>query len=457
MNINEIVQKQREMYEGSKTFTYTFRKHQLEKMKHMLERYEKDIYHALKQDLNKSEYEVFVTELGFLFTELTETMKFFGEWMRPKKVKTPLTHKGSKSFIYKEPYGVSLIIGPWNYPVHLTLAPLIGAIAAGNCAIIKPSEYTPNVSSLIRHMIKETFDANFVTVIEGDKEVSEELLNERFDYIFFTGSEPVGKIVMEKASKHLTPVTLELGGKSPCIVDRDAKLDLAAKRIAWGKFTNAGQTCVAPDYLYVHEDVKDAFLERFKNEVKKLYGENPIENQEYTRIVNEKHFHRLKRFLDDQHVVFGGDTDENKLTISPTLLEDQTWNDPVMQEEIFGPILPIFTFNRLNEVKEEVKNAPRPLALYYFSENTTNQEWMIKNITYGGGCINDTMMHLANPYLPFGGVGTSGMGSYHGKASFDTFSHHKSVLKQTTAFDLAFRYPGSKLGLRILRNLMKKK
>ncbi|MRG86499.1 aldehyde dehydrogenase [Salinibacillus xinjiangensis] len=456
MSIHELVSRQKNMYQGSKTLTYTFRKHQLEKLRKMFERYEKDMYRALKQDLNKSEYESFVTELGFLYTELSEAMKNLGDWMRPQKVKTPLSHKGSKSFIYKEPYGVILIIGPWNYPLHLTLAPLIGAIAAGNCVVIKPSEHTPTVSSLLAKMITETFDANFVTVVEGEKEVSEELLDEPFDYIFFTGSEKVGKIVMEKASKHLTPVTLELGGKSPCIVDWDAKLDLAARRVAWGKFTNAGQTCVAPDYLYVHEDVKDLFMEKFKQAVEKLYGQNSLHNPHYTKIVSKRHFDRLKSYLSNGKAIMGGKVDEDQHLIQPTVLDQISWDDEVMQEEIFGPILPLITFKKLSEVKEGIRNSPKPLALYYFSENSHNQEWMIKNVSYGGGCINDTLLHLANPYLPFGGVGSSGMGSYHGKTSFDTFSHQKSVLKQTTAFDLAFRYPGSKLGLRLLKKMMKK-
>jgi aldehyde dehydrogenase (NAD+) len=456
MNIANLAEKQREMFRESKTLTHTFRKHQLEKLKKMLDRYEKEMFAALKKDLNKSEYEAFMSEIGFLHSEVVDALRNLEDWMRPQKVKAPFSHKGSKNFIHSEPYGVTLIIGAWNYPIQLCLAPLIGAIAAGNCAVIKPSEFTPNVSHLLAKMIHETFDENYITVVEGDKEVSEQLLEQQFDYIFFTGSEHVGRIVMEKASKFLTPVTLELGGKSPCIIDRDAKLDIAARRIAWGKFINAGQTCIAPDYLLVHEDIKDEFIEKLKKAISKMFGSDPLQNPDYTRIVSEKHVQRLRSFLNHGNILLGGEFDEQKQLIAPTIIDDITWDDPVMKEEIFGPLLPLFTFKDLKEVQAHVRNAPKPLSLYYFSENNEKQKWIVKNITFGGGCINDTMMHFGNPHLPFGGVGGSGLGSYHGKASFDTFSHKKSVMKQTTAFDLAFRYPGSKMGLRILKKVMKK-
>ncbi|MBB6455347.1 aldehyde dehydrogenase (NAD+) [Salirhabdus euzebyi] len=457
MDISNLVSRQKKMFQESKTLTHTFRLHQLKKLQKIIERYEKDIFAALKKDLNKSEYESFATEIAYINAELADTIRNLAEWMKPQKVKTPFSHKGSKNYIYSDPYGVTLIIGPWNYPYQLIMAPLIGAIAAGNCAIIKPSEFTPTVSRLIATMIKETFDENYITVVEGDKEVSTELLAQPFDYIFFTGSVPVGKIVMEAASKHLTPVTLELGGKSPCIVDKDAKLDIAARRIAWGKYTNAGQTCIAPDYVYVHEDIKELFIEKLQHAIETLYGENALENKEYTKIVNANHFDRLTAYLQDGTIRIGGQVDKDKLTISPTVMDCLDWDTPVMQDEIFGPILPVFTFTNLKEVQAAVRKAPKPLALYYFSENSQNQEWIIKNITYGGGCINDTMMHFANPHLPFGGVGSSGIGGYHGKYSFDTFSHKKSVTKQTTSFDLSFRYPGSKMGLKILKKVLKKK
>lgn len=455
MQIPELVKKQKDWFHQGHTLPYEFRKEQLLKLKEMLQNYEKDMYTALKKDLNKSEYEAFLSEIGILYKETSEAIKHLHRWMKREKVKTPMTHFGSKSYIYKEPYGVTLIISPWNYPLNLTIAPLIGAIAAGNCAIIKPSEFTPTVSNLLQQMIEATFDDSYITVVQGEKEVSEALLEEEFDYIFFTGSPQVGKIVMEKASKHLTPVTLELGGKSPCIIDKDAKLDLAATRTAWGKFINAGQTCIAPDYLLVHEDVKDAFLSKLKASIEKLYGDDPLQNDDYTKIITERHYHRLKSFISKEKVAIGGEADEASRKIAPTVLDNATWEDAAMTEEIFGPILPVITFKQLDEVKEQIMKAPKPLALYYFSENKVNQDWILNNIQFAGGCINDTIFHFGNPHLPFGGVGTSGIGSYHGKASFDTFSHHKSVLKQTTAFDMTLRYPNSKRGLNIIKKLMK--
>ncbi|WP_102027111.1 aldehyde dehydrogenase [Salirhabdus sp. Marseille-P4669] len=455
MDIPKKVRAQKEWFHSGKTLPYTFRKQQLERLKKMLKTYEAEMYAALKKDLNKSEYEAFSTEIGILYSEVSDALKKLNRWMKPDKVKTPISHTGSKSYIYKEPYGVTLIISPWNYPLNLTIAPLVGAIAAGNCAVIKPSEFTPTVSKLLSIMIKETFDENYITVVEGERDVSEALLNEEFDYIFFTGSPQVGKIVMEKASKYLTPVTLELGGKSPCIIDKDAKLDLAAKRTAWGKFINAGQTCIAPDYLLVHEDVKTAFLEKLDKAIADLYGQDPLQNEEYTKIINGRHFNRLKDYMNDGRTAIGGKVDEVSQKIAPTVVEDITWDHPVMKDEIFGPVLPLLTFSNLDDVKEHILKAPKPLALYYFSENRRNQDWIIENIQYAGGCINDTIFHFANPYLPFGGVGTSGMGAYHGKASFDSFSHHKSVLKQTTAFDMAIRYPNSKRGLKIIKRIMK--
>ncbi|PKR78920.1 aldehyde dehydrogenase family protein [Halalkalibacillus sediminis] len=455
-DISLLVQDHKKMYRAGKTMTHTFRIHQLQKLKDMLHRYEPRIYEALNKDLNKSSYEVLTTELGFLLNELNETIKYLKDWMTPRKVKTPSTHKGAKSIIYKQPYGVTLIISPWNYPLHLAIAPLIGAISAGNTAVIKPSELTPYTSDLLEEMIKETFEEKYITVLQGDKETSQQLLKEPFDYIFFTGSVPVGKIIMQEAGKQLIPVTLELGGKSPCIVDRDAKLDLAAKRIAWGKFTNAGQTCVAPDYLLVHESVKQTFIKKIKEEIEKLYTDNALQNDDFSSIVNENHFNRLLDYLEDGKVIYGGQSDKNTLKINPTIVDDITWQSNVMQDEIFGPILPVRTFGRLEDVVDEIEHSRNPLALYYFSENYQKQEWITRNISFGGGCINDTLMHLGNNHLPFGGIGSSGIGKYHGRASFDTFTHQKSVLKQTTAFDLAFRYPNSKMGRKILNKIYKK-
>ncbi|GGM38853.1 aldehyde dehydrogenase [Paraliobacillus quinghaiensis] len=454
-SINTLFEKQKNYYKQGKTRSIQHRLDALEKLNDAIKKNEPRIIEALQKDLHKSEFESFMTEVGILYTEIEYVKKHLRKWMKPKRVKTPLTHIGSKSFIHPEPYGVALIIAPWNYPFQLALAPLIGAIAAGNCAIIKPSELTPHTSELIRHMVQETFNPDFLSVVEGGVETSQSLLEKTFDYIFFTGSVPVGKIVMEQAAKHLTPVTLELGGKSPAIVHEDADIKLSAKRIAWGKFINAGQTCVAPDYLYLHESIKEPFLKAFEQAIKELYGKEPLNNTAYTHIVNEKHFNRLTAFLDNGKLRFGGKTDPNKKAIEPTVLTDIKWDDPIMADEIFGPILPVLTFDELPDMIDEITNIPKPLALYLFTENKAVQDKILAEISFGGGCINDTIYHLASPYLPFGGVGNSGMGSYHGKSSFDTFSHHKSVLKQTTRFDIPIRYPNTKNGLKWVRRLLK--
>jgi len=348
-----------------------------------------------------------------------------------------------------------LIIAPWNYPFQLAIAPLIGVIAAGNCAILKPSELTPKTSAVLDELISELFPEEYVSVVQGGVETSQALLKEKFDYIFFTGSVPVGKIIMEAASKNLTPVTLELGGKSPSIVHEDANIKLAAKRIAWGKYMNAGQTCVAPDYLYLHQDIKEQFLKYFIEATKELYGEKPLENPNYTHIVSQKHFNRLKSFLNDGDLILGGGVNEGELAIEPTVLTNISWDAQVMEDEIFGPILPVLEYSNLSEVIEGIHNHPNPLALYFFSENEKIQQEVINNISFGGGCINDTIYHLVSPYLPFGGVGNSGTGSYHGKGSFDTFSHQKSVLKQTTKFDIPIRYPNVKNGLKMIKQFLK--
>ena len=450
-----LVNNQRSFFMNGNTIEYSIRKEKLQLLKQMLKKYETDIYDALKIDLNKSEHETFTTELGILYTEIDFAIKHLQEWMAPAKVNAPMTHKGTKNFIFKEPYGVCLIISPWNYPLQLALAPLIGAIAAGNCAIIKPSEYAKATSIILEEMIKDTFDPSFVKVVQGDKEISEKLLQQRFDYIFFTGSTAVGRIIMKEASKHLTPVTLELGGKSPAIVDKDASIQLAAKRIVWGKFTNAGQTCVAPDFLYVHDKVKFKLLKEMKKQIKSFYGKAPLKNKDYIRIINQKHFDRLKNYLHNGSILHGGNVDSEYLMIEPTILDKVSWEDEMMQEEIFGPILPVFTFHDIEEAVERLKPQEKPLALYYFGENGKTQQQVIQYLSFGGGSINDTLYHLANPHLPFGGVGNSGMGAYHGKYSFDTFSHSKSILKQTTKFDLPFRYPGGKLSQSLVKKIMK--
>ncbi|KGP93228.1 aldehyde dehydrogenase [Pontibacillus chungwhensis BH030062] len=455
MRIHDLVQHQRTFYYTESTKPFSFRREQLNNLRNMIEEHEQSIIEALYKDLHKSEFESYTTEIGFLYSEITSALKNLKEWMKPQKVKTPLTHAGSKSYLYQEPYGVTLIIAPWNYPFQLALAPVIGALAAGNTVVLKPSELTPETSSLLKEMVNKWFDPAVFAVVEGDAEVSQELLEQRFDLIFFTGSVPVGKIVMEKASRHLTPVILELGGKSPTIVDEDANLDLAAKRIAWGKFTNAGQTCIAPDYLYVQRSVKPELLSKLKQAIKDLYGEDPLYNEEYSHIVNRRHFDRLSEYLNDGELIAGGERDEDITAIEPTILDHISWKDAVMQDEIFGPILPVLTFDDLGEVVAEVRDHEKPLALYYFSENEEKQEEILSKLSFGGGCINDTLFHVANPHLPFGGVGQSGVGSYHGKASFDAFTHSKGIVKQTTKFDLSIRYPGRKHGLKLIKKLLK--
>ncbi|HLR42327.1 MAG TPA: aldehyde dehydrogenase [Pseudogracilibacillus sp.] len=453
--MQSIVEKQKQFYFTGQTRDYAFRMKQLNKLKTMLETYEEEIYDALKMDLNKSKHESLTTELGILYTEINFTMKHLKKWMETEDVPTPLTHKGTSNYIMYEPYGVTLIISPWNYPVQLALAPVIGAIAAGNTVVLKPSELTPHTSGLINKMVTETFPATFFTVVEGDKDASQALLAQRFDYIFFTGSTNVGKIVMKEAAKNITPLTLELGGKSPTIVDRDCHVNFAAKRIAWGKFTNAGQTCVAPDYVYVHEKVKKKFLKALKKQIVDLYGKNTLQNDDYVRIVNSNHFNRLFPYLSEGTLYHGGDYDRTRCKMEPTVITDITWDDEVMQEEIFGPILPILTYKDLDDIIPIIQREEKPLALYYFGRNKKNEQKVLQNISFGGGCVNDTLYHLANPHLPFGGVGQSGLGAYHGKTSFKTFSHAKSMLKQTNAFDIPVRYPGGKLATKLAEKLFK--
>lgn len=454
-DVKELIHQQRNFFFSGSTLDYAFRKEQLKKVKTMLKNYEAQIYQALKTDLNKSKHETLTTELGFLYTEIDFALKHLKAWMEPEKADAPITHKGTKNYIVSEPYGVAVIISPWNYPLQLAIAPVIGAIAAGNTVILKPSEFTEATSALFTEMIGATFDQRYFAVVEGEKEVSNQLVKQPVDYIFFTGSSNVGKIIMREASENLTPVTLELGGKSPAIIARDADIDLAAKRIVWGKFTNAGQTCVAPDYLYVHEKVKPKLLKAMKKHIKSFYGKKPLENEDYVRIIHKNHFARLQAFLSNGSMVHGGNIDIDNNSIEPTIMDEVTWDDPIMQEEIFGPILPVLTFTNIGDVISKLQQMDKPLALYYFGESEQDQQLVIRNVSFGGGCINDTLYHLANPSLPFGGVGNSGMGGYHGKYSFETFSHKKSIMKQTTKFDIPLRYPGSKIAHSLVKRIMK--
>lgn len=453
---NDLINKQRAFFQTGETLDIRFRLKALDRLKSAIKENEERIMATVKLELNKSEFEAYTTEIGFVLHEITFIQKHLHSWVKPKKVKTPLTHIGSSGYIYSEPYGLALIISPWNYPFQLALAPLAGAIAAGNCAVIKPSELTPKTSQLIEEIISENFPQEYVAVVQGGVEASQELLQEKFDKIFFTGSANVGKVVMEAAAKQLIPVTLELGGKSPCIVHEDAKIKLAAKRIAWGKFINAGQTCVAPDYVYVHKKVRDEFIKELKIAIEELYGEKPLENEDFTHIVNQRHFKRLTSYLEQGEILIGGKIDQEKLIIEPTVLTNISWKDSIMEDEIFGPLLPILEYDHLSQVIEGVRNHPKPLALYLFTESSMISEEILRNVTFGGGCINDTIYHLATPYLPFGGVGSSGIGAYHGKYSYDVFSNQKGVLKQTTSFDLPMRYQNVKKGLKYIRMFLGK-
>ncbi|MBU8693387.1 aldehyde dehydrogenase [Bacillus altitudinis] len=427
----------------------------LNDLKKAIKHHEKDILQALAHDLHKSEQEAYTTEIGMVYEEINHTVKHLHKWAKPSRAKTPLTHIGSKSMIIKEPYGSVLIIAPWNYPFQLALSPLVGAISAGNAVTLKPSELTPHVSNVIGTIVESVFQEDLAAVVEGGVDVSTELLKLPFDYIFFTGSVAVGKVVMEAAAKHLTPVTLELGGKSPCIVMPDADIKLAAKRTTFGKFTNAGQTCIAPDYLLVHESIKEDLLREMTTCIRDFYGDQPETNPHFGKNVSQRHFDRLSQFLSNGTIVTGGQRNEQELKIAPTILDHITWEDPVMQEEIFGPILPVITFDSLQEAADMIKARPKPLALYLFTTNKETEAYILDNLSFGGGCINDTLMHVATPYLPFGGVGESGIGRYHGKESFFTFTHEKSVLRQTNRFDFSFRYPNAKNGLDIVRKFLK--
>lgn len=452
----QILKEQREYFQKQETKGINFRIKQLNNLKKAIKDNEKLIIQALYKDLHKSEFEAYATEIGYLYDSIGYFTKNLKKWAKVKRVKTPMVHLGTKSYIYPEPYGTVLIIGPFNYPFQLVFEPLIGAISAGNCAVIKPSEFTPNVSIIVCKIIKEIFDENYIRVIEGGKEVTSKLINSPFDYIFFTGSVNVGKIVMEAASKNLIPVTLELGGKSPCIVDNNANIELAAERIVWGKFMNVGQTCVAPDYVLVHKDVRRHLVDKIIEMVKEFYGGNPKNSEDYGRIVNTSQAERLIKLIDNNKVVFGGSYDLEELYIEPTIMEEITWDHRIMEEEIFGPILPIIDYDNLNEAIKRINSKSKPLALYLFTENREVEKIVLESISFGGGCINDTITHLASPHLPFGGVGNSGIGSYHGLKSFETFSHMKSVLKKSSRISLKFIFPPyTKEKVELLRKFMK--
>ncbi|HDC9876386.1 TPA: aldehyde dehydrogenase [Staphylococcus aureus] len=430
-------------FNTQQTKDISFRKEQLKKLSKAIKSYESDILEALYTDLGKNKVEAYATEIGITLKSIKNARKELKNWTKTKNVDTPLYLFPTKSYIKKEPYGTVLIIAPFNYPFQLVFEPLIGAIAAGNTAIIKPSELTPNVARVIKRLINETFDANYIEVIEGGIEETQTLIHLPFDYVFFTGSENVGKIVYQAASENLVPVTLEMGGKSPVIVDETANIKVASERICFGKFTNAGQTCVAPDYILVHESIKDDLITALSKTLREFYGQNIQQSPDYGRIVNLKHYHRLTSLLNSEqmNIVFGGHSDEDERYIEPTLLDHVTSDSAIMQEEIFGPILPILTYQSLDEAIAFIHQRPKPLSLYLFSEDENATQRVINELSFGGGAINDTLMHLANPKLPFGGVGASGMGRYHGKYSFDTFTHEKSYIFKSTRLESGVHLP----------------
>ncbi|MDR7857041.1 aldehyde dehydrogenase [Tissierella sp.] len=458
ISIKEAFNLKREYFDNGNTKSYDFRFHKLQILKDAIKRYELEIVDALYKDLHKSDFEAFTSEIGFVYDEINYIMKHLKSWMKPKKVATPVTTYPAKSYLYSEPLGVVLIVGPWNYPFHLLMAPLVGAIAAGNCAILKPSNQANNTAKVVEKIITEIFDEEYISVIQGPGSILGNMLIEkfRFDHIFFTGSERVGKEVLKMAAAHLTPVTLELGGKSPAIVDKNTNLDLAAKRLTTAKYYNAGQTCVAPDYLLVHEDVKEDFLKIMIKYIKDFFGDNPRESKDLGRIINEKRFDVLKGFLDEGHVIVGGESNREEKYIAPTIIDGIDLDSAIMQEEIFGPILPVMTYKDTDQIIKVVRKNRYPLALYLFTNDKELEDFIIERIEFGGGCINNGLLHLLNSKLPFGGVGNSGMGNYHGRYSFDRFSHKKSILKSHKNIDMPLRYPPYSEGqLNLVKKVMK--
>ena len=438
--IIRLIENQRAFFRTGKTKDIAFRKAQLKRLLALIKANDAQIVKALHDDMRKPPLEAYAGEIAVVKNETRQAIRHVMRWTRRAWVMTPPPLFPALSYLTPEPLGVVLIVSPWNYPFHLALAPLVGAMAAGNCTVLKPSEYAPFTSQLMAELISQAFDPGYLAVVEGDVQAAKILLEEKFDYIFFTGGTATGRIVMEAASRHLTPVTLELGGKSPCIVDADIRLDYAAKRVAWAKFFNAGQTCVAPDYLLVDRGIKPVFLERLKKWVQRFYGDDPSRSPDYARIINARHFQRLANLLGAGEIVIGGQMNAEERYIAPTIIDRVSPDHPVMQEEIFGPILPVLAYDDLAEVIAFVNARPKPLALYFFCRDQRKQERIVAETSSGGVCLNDAMVHVASHTLPFGGVGDSGMGAYHGKTSFDTFTHWKGVVHNTLAFDIPLRY-----------------
>jgi aldehyde dehydrogenase (NAD+) len=452
--IKTIILNQRAYFNSGATKSVKFRKEQLIRLKNLVSTHEADFIEALKKDLRKHEFEAYATEIGFVLIELKKAISNIDKWARPRTVPTPLFHFNGNSYVQPEPYGVTLIVSPWNYPFQLLFAPLVGAMAAGNTAVLKPSEFAPATSAMIAKVISENFSPEYIACVEGGIPESKALLDEKFDYIFFTGGTNVGRIVYQAAAKYLTPVTLELGGKSPCIVDRDTNISLTAKRIVWGKFVNAGQTCIAPDYILVDKSVKDQLVAKIIEYVKKSYGNDAQSSEHYPRIINNQHLKRVAAYIEEGEILFGGKVDAADNYIEPTLLENVPEDAKVMTDEIFGPVLPIIGYDNLKEAIDFINKRPKPLALYIFSKDEKKVQKVLSETSAGGVTINDTLLHIANPHLPFGGVGDSGIGAYHGQLSFDVFSHMKSVLRRTFLVDDPVRYAPYKLKISWLRRLM---
>lgn len=440
MELEEILEGQRAFFQSGATLPVAFRIGMLKKLYWAIQTYEEEINRVLAQDLGKSEFEGFMCEVGMTLSEISYMLRHTRGFAREKRVLTPLAQFPARSYRKPSPYGNTLIMSPWNYPFLLTMEPLVDAMAAGNTAILKPSAYSPATGAVMEKIIAECFPREYVAVVTGGRQENGALLEKKFDFIFFTGSQSVGKEVLRHTAETLTPAVLELGGKSPCIIDSTAKLPLAARRVVFGKYLNCGQTCVAPDYVLCHKSVKDRFVEEVRAQIKKQYGDAPLSNPDYGRIVNEKHFDRLCSLMDEEKIVFGGERDRETLRIAPTVMDHVTWQDAVMGEEIFGPILPILTFDCFEELYPLLAGKPKPLALYLFSEDRRRIREATQRLSYGGGCVNDTIIHLATSHMAFGGVGESGMGAYHGKAGFDAFSHYKSMVDKRTWLDLPMRY-----------------
>ncbi len=438
--IRAIVARQRAYFYEGHTLDIEERIKSLGRLKKAMQKYEKEIGEAIQADLGKSAFESYMCETGITLSEISYMEKHTRKFAKEKRVKTPLAQYVSRSYKLPSPHGVVLIMSPWNYPVLLSLEPLVDAVAAGNTVVLKPSAYSPNTSAIIERIVQESFPPEHVTVVTGGREENTALLEEKFDYIFFTGSQAVGKIVMEKASRYLTPVTLELGGKSPCIVDKTANIKLAAKRIVWGKYLNCGQTCVAPDYIYCDGEIKDELIEEIIKQIRKQFGKDPLQNKNYGKIINDKHFNRIVGLIDPEKVVVGGRINETTCQIAPTVMNNVTFDDAIMQEEIFGPVLPILTYTDIVDAVGKINSMAHPLALYIFSSDKTIIDYVTNSVGFGGGCVNDTIIHLATSEMGFGGFGESGMGSYHGKDGFDTFSHYKSIVDKKTWLDLPMRY-----------------